>query len=88
MDFKKPEFVYDPKNYYGKTFLTDEQISKMLDLLLSSSTNIFTVVATAIKIAGVFALYWVWKNQQDNKLEIDRQGFYSTLYQNHKDELD
>jgi hypothetical protein len=88
MDFKQPEFVYDSKQYFGKTFMTDDQISSTVTLLTSSSTNLFTIIVTAIKLAALFALYWIWKNQQENKLAIDRQNFYSTLHQTHKDELD
>lgn len=88
MDFKPVEFNYDASKYFGKTFMSEEQISKTLTLVLDGGTSTWALVIMAIKMAIIGLLAWLWWKQQDNQLTIDRQNFYANLHNTHKDELE
>ena len=63
-------------------FMDADTTKKMAAVIASSDTSIVTFVITCIRAVVLVALYWVWKQDVDMQLSIEKQQYEAATHAN------
>lgn len=66
-----PRFEYE--TYERNIFATREELTGLARIVLDTKTSVFSVVVNAIRIAALFALFYIRKEMMAEEMMIGRQ---------------